>query len=77
MHEVFRPLGVNIAVPSLRVNEILKSVAALIGTDRHSSLTLAPEVARDDMREQIRKKITNEDLYEGCRAGVCQRVRAK
>jgi radical SAM family uncharacterized protein len=67
MQEVFRPLGVNIAVPSLRVNEILKSVAALIGTDRHSSLTLAPEVARDDMREQIRKKIKNEDLYEGCR----------
>jgi radical SAM superfamily enzyme YgiQ (UPF0313 family) len=30
-------------------------------------LTLAPEVARDDMREQIRKKIKNEDLYEGCR----------
>jgi radical SAM superfamily enzyme YgiQ (UPF0313 family) len=24
-------------------------------------------VARDDMREQIRKKIKNEDLYEGCR----------
>ncbi|HEV2973289.1 MAG TPA: TIGR03960 family B12-binding radical SAM protein [Pirellulales bacterium] len=67
MQEVFRPLGVSISVPSLRVNEILKSVAALIGTDRHSSLTLAPEVARDDMREQIRKKIKNEDLYEGCR----------
>ncbi len=67
MQEVFRPLGVSISVPSLRVNEILKSVAALIGTDRHSSLTLAPEVARDDMREQIRKKITNEDLFEGCR----------
>jgi radical SAM superfamily enzyme YgiQ (UPF0313 family) len=30
-------------------------------------LTLAPEVARDDMREQIRKKIKNDDLYEGCR----------
>jgi radical SAM family uncharacterized protein len=67
MQEEFRPLGVSIAVPSLRVNEILKSVAALIGTERHSSLTLAPEVARDDMREQIRKKIKNEDLYEGCR----------
>jgi radical SAM family uncharacterized protein len=67
MQEVFRPLGVSISVPSLRVNEILKSVASLIGTDRHSSLTLAPEVARDDMREQIRKKIKNEDLYEGCR----------
>ena len=34
MQEVFRPLGVNISVPSLRVNEILKSVAAL---GRHGS----------------------------------------
>ena len=67
MQEVFRPLGVNIAVPSLRVNEQLKSVAKLIHTGRRSSLTLAPEVARDDMREQIRKKITNQDLYDGCR----------
>lgn len=67
MHETFRPLGVNISVPSLRVNEQLKSVAALIDPSCRSSLTLAPEVARDDMREQIRKKIKNEDLYEGCR----------
>ncbi len=67
MRETFNPLGVSISVPSLRVNEILKSVAALIGTDRRTGLTLAPEVARDDMREQIRKKIKNEDLYEGCR----------
>jgi radical SAM family uncharacterized protein len=68
MREVFGPLDVSISVPSLRVNEILKSVATLVGTERHSGLTLAPEVARDDMREQIRKKIKNEDLYEGCKA---------
>lgn len=67
MHETFRPLGVSVSVPSLRVNEQLRSVAALLGTDRTSGLTLAPEVARDDMREQIRKKIKNSDLYEGCR----------
>jgi radical SAM superfamily enzyme YgiQ (UPF0313 family) len=68
LKEVFRPLGVNVSVPSLRVNEQLRSIAELIGNERRSSLTLAPEVARDDMREQIRKKIKNEDLYEGCRA---------
>jgi radical SAM family uncharacterized protein len=67
LKQVFRPLGVNVSVPSLRVNEQLRSVAELIGNTRRSSLTLAPEVARDDMREQIRKKIKNEDLYEGCR----------
>ncbi|MBI2825727.1 MAG: TIGR03960 family B12-binding radical SAM protein [Planctomycetia bacterium] len=66
MHETFHPLGVRIALPSLRVNEQLRGVATLLAGDRRG-LTLAPEVARDDMREQIRKKITNEDLYVGCR----------
>jgi len=67
MYEVFGPLGVNVSVPSLRVNEQLKTVARLIQTGGRNGLTLAPEVARDDMREQIRKKISNQDLYDGCR----------
>ncbi|MDA7978964.1 MAG: TIGR03960 family B12-binding radical SAM protein [Pirellulales bacterium] len=68
MKEVFSPLGVNISVPSLRVNDQLTAVTQLLSTDRRNGLTLAPEVARDDMREQIRKKISNQDLYDGCRA---------
>jgi radical SAM family uncharacterized protein len=67
LKRVFGPLGVSISVPSLRVNDQLRTIAELIGNDRRSSLTLAPEVARDDMRTQIRKKIKNDDLYEGCR----------
>ncbi len=67
MHEVFTPLGVNISLPSLRVNQQLRSLPALMQGVRRAGLTLAPEVARDDMREQIRKKIKNDDLYEGCR----------
>jgi len=67
LHEVFKPLGVNISVPSLRVNEQLRTLPILLGSDRRRSMTLAPEVARDDMREQIRKKIKNSDLVEGCR----------
>ena len=67
LKETFNPLGVNISVPSLRVNEQLRTIADLVGNGRRSGLTLAPEVARDDMREQIRKKIKNDDLYEGCR----------
>ncbi|MCR9292095.1 MAG: TIGR03960 family B12-binding radical SAM protein [bacterium] len=67
LKEVFNPLGVNISVPSLRVNEQLRTIADLVGNGRRAGLTLAPEVARDDMREQIRKKIKNEDLFEGCR----------
>lgn len=67
MQETFGPLGVNISLPSLRVNEALQTVATLLSTERRSGLTLAPEVARDDMRDQIRKKIKNQDLYDGCR----------
>jgi radical SAM family uncharacterized protein len=67
MHEVFNPLGVNVSLPSLRINNQLRSLPRLIKGVRRGGLTLAPEVARDDMREQIRKKIKNDDLYEGCR----------
>jgi radical SAM family uncharacterized protein len=67
MHEVFTPLGVNISLPSLRINHQLRSLPKLVQGVRKAGLTLAPEVARDDMREQIRKKIKNDDLYEGCR----------
>lgn len=67
LQAVFRPRGVSIAVPSLRINEQLRSAAELLNTDRHSGLTLAPEVARDEMRRRVGKPIRNEDLYEGCR----------
>jgi radical SAM family uncharacterized protein len=67
MHEVFAPLGVNISLPSLRINHQLRSLPKIMAGARKSGLTLAPEVARDDMREQIRKKIKNDDLFEGCR----------
>jgi radical SAM superfamily enzyme YgiQ (UPF0313 family) len=67
MHEVFTPLGVGISLPSLRINHQLRSLPNLMKGARRAGLTLAPEVARDDMREQIRKKIKNDDLYEGCR----------
>jgi radical SAM family uncharacterized protein len=68
MHEVFTPLGVNISLPSLRVTDQLQLLPKLFAGVRKGGLTLAPEVARDDMRDQIRKPIKNEDLYEGCRA---------
>jgi radical SAM family uncharacterized protein len=67
MHEVFAPLGVNVSLPSLRINHQLRSLPGLMQGARKAGLTLAPEVARDDMREQIRKKIKNDDLFVGCR----------
>ncbi len=65
MSEVFTPLGVKLSLPSLRITETLKKVPALLDEGRRGGLTLAPEVARDDMREQIRKPINNQDLYDG------------
>jgi radical SAM family uncharacterized protein len=65
MSEVFTPLGVKISLPSLRITEMLKKIPALLQEGRRGGLTLAPEVARDDMREQIRKPINNQDLYDG------------
>ncbi len=78
MHEVFKPLGVSISLPSLRVTHQLRSLPNLMEGVRKAGLTLAPEVARDDMRVQIRKPVKNDDLYEGCRAAFAngwQRVK--
>src|SRR4051795_1335101 len=49
MHEVFGPLGVNVSLPSLRVNHQLRTVPQLMQGWRRAGMTLAPEVARDDM----------------------------
>jgi radical SAM family uncharacterized protein len=67
LQDVLRPLGVGISLPRLRINEELQMVSDLVGTARHSGLTLAPEAALDDMRKQIAKPIANEELYTGCR----------
>ncbi|NUQ65174.1 MAG: TIGR03960 family B12-binding radical SAM protein [Pirellulales bacterium] len=67
MQEALRPLDVAISVPSLRVNEQLRTLGQSLETQRHSGMTLAPEVALDDMREQIGKRIRNDDLFEGCK----------
>jgi radical SAM superfamily enzyme YgiQ (UPF0313 family) len=67
LQETFRPLGVAVSLPSLRINEQLQAVGELMNTDRHAGLTLAPEAARDEMRRRIGKPISDEDLYAGCR----------
>ena len=54
-------------LPSLRVTHQLRSLPNLMKGVRKAGLTLAPEVARDDMRVQIRKPVKNDELYEGCR----------
>lgn len=62
------PKGISLAVPSLRVDHQLSSVVQELTTERTSSLTIAPEAARDEMRRRIAKRVTNDDLFAGCRA---------
>ncbi len=70
LQETFRPLGVSVSLPSLRINQQLRVLGELLNTDRRDGWTLAPEAARDDMRMQIGKNITSDDLYEGCRRAM-------
>jgi len=75
LHAVFQPLGVSVSVPSLRINEQLRTIGDQLLTDRHSGLTLAPEAARDALRRRIGKQIHNDDLYEGCRRAFANAFR--
>ncbi|MGL6096927.1 MAG: radical SAM protein, partial [Fimbriiglobus sp.] len=44
MYATFNPLGVNVSLPSLRINHQLRSLPGLIQGVRKAGLTLAPEV---------------------------------
>jgi len=68
LRETLTPLGISIALPSLRVNHQLSSVMQSLTTERSSGITIAPEAARDEMRKRINKQVTNENLLEGCRS---------
>jgi radical SAM family uncharacterized protein len=61
------PQHIAISVPSLRVNEQLSDAMGQLNTLKHSSLTVAPEAAGDELRRRIGKRVTNEHLLEGCR----------
>jgi radical SAM superfamily enzyme YgiQ (UPF0313 family) len=74
LHRELRPRGVSISLPSLRINEQLRTIGQQLTTDRSSGLTLAPEAARDEMRRQLGKNIKNDDLYEGCRSALAHGI---
>ena len=59
---------VNVALPSLRVDESLRNLPPALASVRKSGLTLAPEAASDDLRSVLGKRITNEDLLAAARS---------
>lgn len=65
LRETFEGCGVNVSLPSLRVNEELKMLPLATRGNRRGGLTLAPEVATDRLRKKVNKPIRNEDLYRG------------
>ncbi|NOT00854.1 MAG: TIGR03960 family B12-binding radical SAM protein [Phycisphaerales bacterium] len=64
----FAPRGVNMSVPSLRVDKMLANIPAMVSAVRKGGLTIAVEAANDDMRAAIRKKVTDGLLLDGVRA---------
>ena len=67
LNERLAACHVSLSVPSLRVNKQWRTLTDLLGTQRHSGLTLAPEAASEEMRRWIGKPIKDEDLLAGCR----------
>lgn len=65
MNERFSDRRVGISVPSLRVDKMLANIPWMVKSVRKSGLTIAAEAARDDMREAIRKKVTDGRLIDG------------
>jgi len=72
INERFEKRLVNIAVPSLRVNDQLAAIPALIGAIRKSGLTVAPEAGTDRLRRVINKDVTDDDLMSGAEAAFKQ-----
>ncbi|GAG26090.1 unnamed protein product, partial [marine sediment metagenome] len=64
----FKAKGVGISLPSLRVDERLKTRLDLLKTVRKAGFTLAPETGRDFLRRVINKNIEDKDLFEAIQA---------
>lgn len=61
----FHGQGVNISLPSLRIDAFSLDVMSKIQDIRKSSLTFAPEAGTQRMRNVINKGLTEEEILEG------------
>lgn len=68
LNERFASRHVNLSFPSLRVDKMLANIPAMSSQVRKAGLTMAVEAANDDMRQAIRKKVTDGKLLDGVRA---------
>lgn len=56
--------GVSISIPSLRIEDSLKDLPALISETKKTGLTFAPEAGSDSLRRSLNKNIKIERLFE-------------
>ncbi len=61
------PKGINLSLPSLRVDNFSKELAAKITGVKKSTFTFAPEAGSQRMRDVINKNVTEEDIERSCR----------
>ncbi len=59
--------GVNLSLPSLRIDNFSDEVVKKIKSVRQSGLTFAPEAGSQRLRDVINKNITKEDIMKSCR----------
>ena len=74
----FKEKGVNISLPSLRIDAFSLDVMSKVQDIRKSSLTFAPEAGSQRMRDMINKGLTQEDILHGAAlafAGGWQKVK--
>ncbi|MCB8922850.1 MAG: TIGR03960 family B12-binding radical SAM protein [Ardenticatenaceae bacterium] len=63
----FGHLGLNISLPSLRIESVSTQLMDNLGDGRRGGFTLAPEAATEKMRNTINKFVTHEELLETAR----------
>lgn len=64
----FTPQGVNVSLPSLRVDSFSVDLAKKFQSSRKGSLTFAPEAGTERMRRVINKGVSREDLLTAAEA---------
>lgn len=63
----FGGLGLNISLPSLRIETVSTQLMDNLGDSRRTGFTLAPEAATEKMRNIINKTVSHEQLLETAR----------
>ena len=63
--EEFKDRGINISLPSLRIDAFSLDVMEKVQDIKKSSLTFAPEAGSQRLRDVINKGLTEEEILEG------------